>query len=93
MEITNHYPQQPSTSLLSDEKGRLFLVDFNVITNTTKGLGFIDYYTPLDEDETTKEIEIIDCFITNDDLENMNQANQYEENIINEYLTQIYNEA
>tara|TARA_R110000765_G_scaffold360721_1_gene450909 strand:- start:651 stop:932 length:282 start_codon:yes stop_codon:yes gene_type:complete len=93
MKITFAYPQQDNNTLLVDDKDRMFLVAFNVITNTTEGLGFIDYYTPLDEDETTIEIEIVDCFITNDSFENMDKATLCEELIINEYLTNIYNEG
>ena len=92
MKITDNYPQTESKTLLGDDKGRLFLVAYNVIANTTKGLGFIDYYTPLDEDETINEIEIVDCFLTNDSFENMAQAELCEELIIKEYLEQIYND-
>ena len=92
MIITDNYPQTESKTLLGDDKGRVFLVAYNVISNTTKGLGFIDYYTPLDEDETINEIEIVDCFLTNDSFENMAQAELCEELIIKEYLEQIYND-
>ena len=93
MKIVRAYPQQDNSTLLVDDKDRIFSVAFNVITNTTEGLGFVDYYTPLDEDETTIEIEIVDCFITNDSLENMNEATLCEELTINEYLTNVYNEG
>tara|TARA_R110000751_G_scaffold43748_2_gene100660 strand:+ start:451 stop:729 length:279 start_codon:yes stop_codon:yes gene_type:complete len=92
MKIIRASPLQDNNTLLTDDKDRIFLVAFNVITNTTKGLGFIDYYTPLDEDETTIEIEIVDCFITNDSFENMDKATLCEELTINEYLTEIYND-
>ena len=92
MIITDNFPQTENKTLLLDDKDREFLVAYNVITNTTKGLGFIDYYTPLDEDETTNEIEIVDCFLTNDSFENMAQAELCEELIIKEYLEQIYND-
>ena len=92
MIIKNNYPQQENNTLLVTDKGRQFLVAYNVINNTTEGLGFIDYYTPLDEDETTKEIEIIDAFVCNDNLENMAQAELCEELIIKEYLEEIYND-
>ena len=92
MIITDNFPQTENKTLLLDDKDREFLVAYNVITNTTKGLGFIDYYTPLDEDETTNEIEIVYCFLTNDSFENMAQAELCEELIIKEYLEQIYND-
>ena len=92
MIITDNYPQQENSTLLVDDKGRQFLVAYGVVKNTTEGLGFIDYYTPLDEDETIKTIEIYDCFICNDSLENMTQAELCEELIIKEYLEQIYND-
>tara|TARA_B110000211_G_scaffold89613_1_gene104665 strand:- start:223 stop:501 length:279 start_codon:yes stop_codon:yes gene_type:complete len=92
MIIINNYPQTENKTQLVDDKGRAFLVAYNVINNTTKGLGFIDYYTPLDEDETTNEIEIVDCFLTNDSFENMAQAELCEELIIKEYLEEIYND-
>ena len=92
MIITDNFPQTENKTLLLDDKDREFLVAYNVITNTTKGLGFMDYYTPLDEDETTNEIEIVDCFLTNDSFENMAQAELCEELIIKEYLEQIYND-
>ena len=92
MKITDNYPQTESKTLLGDDKGRLFLVAYNVITNTTEGLGFVDYYTIFEEDETTNEIEIVDCFLTNDSFENMAQAELCEELIIKEYLEQIYND-
>tara|TARA_R110000796_G_scaffold142675_1_gene259217 strand:+ start:170 stop:448 length:279 start_codon:yes stop_codon:yes gene_type:complete len=92
MIITDNFPQTENKTLLLDDKDREFLVAYNVITNTTKGLGFMDYYTPLDEDETTNEIEIVDCFLTNYSFENMAQAELCEELIIKEYLEQIYND-
>ena len=92
MKITDNYPQTENKTQLVDDEGRAFLVSYNVINNTTKGLGFIDYYTPLDEDETTNEIEIVDCFLTNDSFENMAQAELCEELIIKEYLEEIYND-
>ena len=92
MIITDNFPQTENKTLLLDDKDREFLVAYNVITNTTKGLGFIDYYTPLDEDETINEIEIVDCFLTNDSFENMAQAELCEELIIKEYLQEIYND-
>ena len=92
MKIIDNYPQTENKTLLGDDKGRLFLVAYNVISNTTEGLGFIDYYTPLDEDETINEIEIVDCFLTNYSFENMAQAELCEELIIKEYLEEIYND-
>jgi len=90
VKIKESFVQSENETLVVDDKGRTFLVNYGVITDTTKGQGFIDYFTPSDEDETTITIEIYDCFICDDSKKNTAQANQYEEGVINEYLTDTY---
>ena len=90
MRIKFSYPQNENQTLLMTDEGSMFLVDFNTDTETIKGLGFIDYDSPLDEDETTTSIEILNAFIVNDELKHMIEAKLCEEVIIKEYLEEIH---
>ena len=87
MIITDSYLQNENETLIVDSTGIFYLVGFNVIKETIKGTGFIDYDTPNDQDQTATEIEIVSCFICNDDLENMATVNAKDEQTILEYLT------
>ena len=87
MIITDSYLQNENETLIIDSTGIFYLVGFNVIKETIKGIGFIDYDTPNDQDQTAIQIEIVSCFICNDDLENMATVNAKDEQTILEYLT------
>ena len=70
MDIQESYYISESETLLVDDKNISYLVNYDVIKEVEKGLGYVDYDTPFDSDETITEIEIIECFICNEDLEN-----------------------
>lgn len=90
MIITDSYLQNENETLIVDSTGIFYLVGFNVIKESIKGLGFIDYDTPYDQDQTAIEIEIVSCYICNNDMEEMTEVNAKDEKIIHEYLTGQY---
>jgi len=89
MNIQESYYISESETLLVNNKNISYLVNYNVIKETEKGLGYIDYDTPYDSDETTTEIEMIECFICNEDLQNTANVSEKDLEIIKDYLITI----
>ena len=86
MRILEHYDQKENETLLVGSNGLDYFVAFNVLTEVNEGLGYVDYDTPLDEDETTTEIEILVCYVCNDKLEKTSSVLASEVKVITEYL-------
>tara|TARA_R110000803_G_scaffold210812_1_gene283862 strand:- start:2951 stop:3235 length:285 start_codon:yes stop_codon:yes gene_type:complete len=91
MEIKENYPlvEENGLLLVSDENLQFYVI-YNVIREVSNGLGYIDYDTAPDHDETNLEIEIIECFICDDDLKNVSSnISDINLKVINEYLKKI----
>tara|TARA_R100000541_G_scaffold21067_1_gene30885 strand:- start:156 stop:434 length:279 start_codon:yes stop_codon:yes gene_type:complete len=89
MNILESYYISESETLLVDNKNISYLVNYNVIKELKEGLGYVDYDTPFDSDETTTEIEMIECFICNEDLENTANVSEKDLETIKDYLLTI----
>ena len=89
MNILESYYISESETLLVNNKNISYLVNYNVIKELEDGLGYVDYDTPFDSDETTTEIEMIECFICNEDLENTANVSEKDLETIKDYLLTI----
>ena len=89
MNIQESYYISEAETLLVDNKNISYLVNYNVIEELEEGLGYVDYYTPFDCDETTTEIEMIECFICNEYLENTANVSEKDLETIKDYLLTI----
>ena len=89
MNIQESYYISESETLLVNNKNISYLVNYNVIKEVEEGLGYVDYDTLFDFDETTTEIEIIECFISNEDLQNTAEVSEKDLETIKDYLLTI----
>ena len=91
MSIEENYPlEEDNGVLLVSNENLQFHVIYNVIREVSNGLGFVDYDTPPDHDDIDLKIEIIDCFICDDDLKNISSDISVNNlKVINDYLKQI----
>ena len=89
MNIQESYYISESETLLVNNKNISYLVNYDVIKEVEEGLGYVDYDTPYDGDETTTEIDIIECFICNEDLQNTAEVSEKDLEIIKDYLITI----
>ena len=91
MEILESYYLGETETLLFDSNNVNYFVCYNLIRETNYGLGYIDYDTPPDHDVTTTEIEMIDYYVCDDDLNNIGKVSKRALKKIEEYLTEINN--
>ena len=91
MNIIESYYLSETETLLVDEKNNSYFVAYNVIKEEFKGLGFVDYDTPFDTDETITEIEMLDYFKCDEDLKNIGDISDKDLQNIEYYLTSINN--
>ena len=91
MNIIESYYLSETETLLVDEKNNSYFVAYNVIKEEIKGLGFIDYDTPPDNGETITEVEMLDYFKCNEDLEKIGDISDKDLQDIEYYLTSINN--
>ena len=89
MNIQESYYISEAETLLVNNKNISYLVNYDVIKETEEGLGYVDYDTPYDCDEKTTEIDIIECFICNEDLQNTAEVSEKDLETIKDYLLTI----
>ena len=76
--------------MLTTDKGEDFFTSYciskeNILTDT-----FTGWYTEPDYNEVLIDVELIECYKSNEDLENLDEATQEQKEIITEYLSIIY---
>ena len=91
MEIIESYYLSETETMLFSDKDTSYFVAYNVIKEEFKGLGFIDYDSPFDTDETITEIEMLDYFKCDEDLEKIGDISDKDLQNIEYYLTSINN--
>jgi len=91
MEILESYYLGENETMLFDNNNVNYFVSYNVIRETNYGLGYIDYDTPYDSDETTTEIEMLEYYICDDDLNRKAKVSKRALTKIIDYLTEINN--
>jgi len=91
MQILESYYLSENETLLLDNNKVNYFVCYNLIRETNYGQGFIDYDTPPDYDVTTTEVEMLDYYICDDDLNNIGKVSKKALNEITDYLTDINN--
>tara|TARA_R100000544_G_C2201847_1_gene47154 strand:- start:193 stop:471 length:279 start_codon:yes stop_codon:yes gene_type:complete len=91
MEILESYYIGENETMLFDSNNVNYFVSYNVIRETNYGLGYIDYDTPYDSDETTTEIEMLEYYICDDDLNRKAKVSKRALTKIIDYLTDINN--
>ena len=91
MKIIESYPQEEYSTLLEADNGKLYYVEFEVIEKVTQtASGFIDYDSPLETEETEIEIELYDCYVSDEGLQKIDRTTLKEDNTIIDYLTNAY---
>jgi len=91
MEILESYYLGENETMLFDSNNINYFVSYNVIRETNYGLGYVDYDTPYDSDETTTEIEMLEYYICDDDLNRKAKVSKRALTKIIDYLTEINN--
>lgn len=91
MEILESYYIGENETMLFDNNNINYFVSYNVIRETNYGLGYVDYDTPYDSDETTTEIEMLEYYICDDDLNRKAKVSKRALTKIIDYLTEINN--
>lgn len=91
MEILESYYLGENETMLFDNNNINYFVSYNVIRETNYGLGYVDYDTPYDSDETTTEIEMLEYYICDDDLNRKAKVSKRALTKIIDYLTEINN--
>lgn len=88
MTITEkNYLQEEGQIMLKTDNNLEFFVQYDIFKESINASGFIDYDTEPCYNEDITEITIKDCFVSNEDIENLREATKKELIIINEYLT------
>ena len=88
MTITEkNYLQEEGQIMLKTDNNLEFFVQYDIFKESINASGFIDYDTEPSYNEDITEITIKECFVSNEDLENLREATKKEVIIINEYLT------
>ena len=91
MEIIESYYLSETETMLFSDKDTSYFVAYNVIKEEFKGLGYVDYDTPHDAGHTITEIEILDYYVCNDELENIGKVSKRDLRSIENYLLSINN--
>jgi hypothetical protein len=89
MEITQDYKQDENQIVLESNTGLSFLVNYEEDVQITEIHGFIDYDSEPDKGCITFDVDILDCFVCDEDNNKVSACTTEEKRVIKNYMIDL----
>jgi hypothetical protein len=89
MEIIQDYKQDENQIVLESNTGLSFLVNYEEDVQITEIQGFIDYDSEPDKGCITFDVDILDCFVCNEDNNKISACTTEEKRVIKNYMIDL----
>jgi hypothetical protein len=92
MEIIENHQQDDNQIILEGDNGLSFLVNYEEDVNITEIQGFVDYDSEPDKGCITFDVEILDCFVCDEDNNKISACTTEEKRVIKNYMIDFIEE-
>ena len=89
MEITQDYKQDENQIVLESNTGLSFLVNYEQDVQITEIQGFVDYDSEPDKGCITFDVDILDCFVCDEDNNKVSACTTEEKRVIKNYMIDL----
>mgnify|MGYP000385031848 FL=1 len=89
MKIKENYKQDENQVILEGDNGLSYLVNYEENITVEEGIGYIEYNLPPDNGSISFDVDIIDCFVVDEDIEFVTSCSNQEKKIIRNYMIDL----